>query len=74
MSIPPPYTQEDLCSVREVLRGDGGGVYGTVVTLLSMAPPLIGPSPQAQLAGFALFYLSVMSVLCAIYVHLAPRV
>ncbi|TNN23948.1 Leucine-rich repeat and calponin y domain-containing protein 3 [Liparis tanakae] len=28
-----------LCSVGEVLRG-GGGVYGTVGVLLSMAPPL----------------------------------
>lgn len=42
--------------------------------LLSMAPPTLGPaSPDVQLAGFALFYLSVMSVLCAIYVHLAPH-
>lgn len=67
-------TQDNLCSVGEVLEGNGGGIYRTVGMLLSMAPPLITPSPQAQLAGFALFYLSVMSVLCAIYVHLAPRV
>lgn len=56
-----------------MLEGHGGSLYGTVAALLSMAPPL-SPSPQLQLAGFALFYLSVMSVLCAIYVHLAPRV
>ncbi|XP_022070287.2 DISP complex protein LRCH3 isoform X8 [Acanthochromis polyacanthus] len=65
--------QDRLCSVGEVLEGKGGGVYGTLAVLLSMAPPLISLSPQAQLAGFALFYLSVMSVLCAIYVHLAPH-
>lgn len=58
----------------EVLEGNGGGVYGTVGALLTMAPPLISPSRRVQLAGFALFYLSVMSVLCAIYVHLAPHV
>ncbi|XP_069566591.1 DISP complex protein LRCH3 isoform X3 [Brachyistius frenatus] len=66
--------QERLCSVGEVLEGKGGGVYVTVGVLLSMSPPIISPSPQVQLAGFALFYLSVMSVLCAIYVHLAPNV
>lgn len=66
--------QDSLCSVGEVLDGRGGGVYMTMGVLLGMAPPLTGPSPQVQLAGFALFYLSVMSVLCAIYVHLAPHV
>uniref|UniRef100_A0A3Q3JZX4 Calponin-homology (CH) domain-containing protein n=1 Tax=Monopterus albus TaxID=43700 RepID=A0A3Q3JZX4_MONAL len=66
--------QDSLCSVGEVLEGTGDRVYGTVGALLSMAPPLISPSPRVQLAGFALFYLSVMSVLCAIYVHLAPHV
>uniref|UniRef100_A0A3Q3WCV9 Calponin-homology (CH) domain-containing protein n=1 Tax=Mola mola TaxID=94237 RepID=A0A3Q3WCV9_MOLML len=65
--------QDCLCSVGEVLEGNGGRIYGTVGMLLSMAPPIISPSPQIQLAGFALFYLSVMSVLCAIYVHLAPH-
>lgn len=67
-------TQDSLCSVGDVLEGTGGGVYGMVGMLLSMAPPIISPSPQVQLAGFAFFYLSVMSVLCAIYVHLALRV
>ncbi|XP_005751686.1 DISP complex protein LRCH3 isoform X1 [Maylandia zebra] len=66
--------QDHLCSVGDVLEGKGGGVYATVEVLLSMAPPLVSLSPQVQLAGFALFYLSVMSVLCAIYVHLAPHV
>ncbi|XP_060903368.1 DISP complex protein LRCH3 isoform X3 [Labrus mixtus] len=65
--------QDSLCSVGEVLEGKGGGVYCTVGVLLSMAPPSFGPSPRVQLAGFALFYLSVMSALCAIYVHLAPH-
>lgn len=75
ISIPPwPNTQNHLCSVAEVLDGNRGRVYGTVGVLLSMAPPLISPSPQVQLAGFALFYLSIMSVLCAIYVHLALRI
>uniref|UniRef100_A0A3Q0R6W0 Calponin-homology (CH) domain-containing protein n=1 Tax=Amphilophus citrinellus TaxID=61819 RepID=A0A3Q0R6W0_AMPCI len=63
-----------LCSVGDILEGNGGRVYATVGVLLSMAPPLVCLSPQVQLAGFALFYLSVMSVLCAIYVHLAPHV
>ncbi|XP_028430174.1 leucine-rich repeat and calponin homology domain-containing protein 3 isoform X2 [Perca flavescens] len=67
--------QDGLCSVGEVLAGEGGGrVYGTLGALLSMAPPPSSPSPRFQLAGFALFYLSVMSLLCAIYVHLAPHV
>ncbi|GLD68625.1 leucine-rich repeat and calponin homology domain-containing protein 3 isoform X1 [Lates japonicus] len=57
---------DSLCSVGEVLEEKGGGVYGTVGELLSMAPPLTSPSPRVQLAGIALFYLSVMSVLCAI--------
>ncbi|XP_047450555.1 DISP complex protein LRCH3 isoform X2 [Mugil cephalus] len=66
--------QDRLCSVGDVLEGTGGGVYGTVAMLLSMAPPTLGHAPpDVQLAGFALFYLSVMSVLCAIYVHLAPH-
>ncbi|XP_068601359.1 DISP complex protein LRCH3 [Brachionichthys hirsutus] len=65
--------QDSLCSVWEVLEGNGGGVYGTVGVLLSMAPPWMNPSLQVQLAGFALFYLSVMSMLCALYVHLATR-
>nr|XP_046150948.1 DISP complex protein LRCH3-like isoform X2 [Oncorhynchus gorbuscha] len=65
--------QERLCTVEEVLDGRGGCVYGTLGVLLSMAPPpLQMPSPPAQLAGFALFYLSIMSVLCALYCHLVP--
>ncbi|XP_041850306.1 DISP complex protein LRCH3 isoform X10 [Melanotaenia boesemani] len=66
--------QDHLCSVGDVLQGTGGGVYRTLGVLLSMTPPLLSPSLQVQLAGFALFYLSIMSVLCAIYVHLTPRV
>uniref|UniRef100_A0A1A8QAC5 Leucine-rich repeats and calponin homology (CH) domain containing 3 n=1 Tax=Nothobranchius pienaari TaxID=704102 RepID=A0A1A8QAC5_9TELE len=66
--------QDRLCSVGDVLGGKGGGLYGTVEVLLSMAPPPLSSSLQVQLAGFALFYLSVMSALCAIYVHLAPQV
>ncbi|XP_036800271.1 DISP complex protein LRCH3 isoform X5 [Oncorhynchus mykiss] len=66
--------QERLCTVEEVLDGRGGCVYGTLGVLLSMAPPpLLMPSPLAQLAGFALFYLSIMSVLCALYCHLVPH-
>lgn len=74
VSVPPEPSQDSLCSVREVLEGHGDGLYCTMAMLLSMSPPLIIPSPQVQLAGFALFYLSFMSVLCAIYVHLAPCV
>ncbi|KAM4742150.1 DISP complex protein LRCH3 isoform 2-T2 [Anableps anableps] len=65
--------QDRLCSVGDVLEGKGGGIYGTLQALLSVAPPILSPSLQVQMAGFALFYLSVMSALCAIYVHLAPR-
>lgn len=66
--------QERLCTVEEVLDGRGGCVYGTLGVLLSMAPPpLLMPSPPAQLAGFALFYLSIMSVLCALYCNLVPH-
>ncbi|XP_041733170.1 DISP complex protein LRCH3 isoform X10 [Coregonus clupeaformis] len=66
--------QERLCTVEEVLDGRGSCVYGTLGVLLSMAPPpLLMPSPPAQLAGFALFYLSIMSVLCALYCHLVPH-
>uniref|UniRef100_A0A674PKX5 Leucine-rich repeats and calponin homology (CH) domain containing 3 n=1 Tax=Takifugu rubripes TaxID=31033 RepID=A0A674PKX5_TAKRU len=65
--------QDCLCSARDVLDGRGHRLYSTVATLLSASPPTLG-CPQVQLAGFALFYLSVMSVLCAIYVHLAPGV
>ncbi|XP_041730183.2 DISP complex protein LRCH3 isoform X6 [Coregonus clupeaformis] len=66
--------QERLCTVEEVLAGRGGCVYGMLGVLLSMAPPrLLMRSPPAQLAGFALFYLSIMSVLCALYCHLVPH-
>ncbi|XP_055751865.1 leucine-rich repeat and calponin homology domain-containing protein 1-like isoform X2 [Salvelinus fontinalis] len=66
--------QERLCTVEEVLDGRGGCVYWTLGVLLSMAPPpLLMPSPPVQLAGFALFYLSTMSVLCALYCNLVPH-
>ncbi|XP_038164427.1 DISP complex protein LRCH3 isoform X3 [Cyprinodon tularosa] len=65
--------QDRLCSVEEVLEGKGGGLYGTLQALLSLAPPTLSASLQVQMAGFALFYLSIMSALCAIYVHLAPH-
>lgn len=64
--------QENLCSVGEVLEGQGGYIYGTVGVLLSLAPPRLA-SPPAQLAGFALFYLSIMSLLCVLYCHLVPH-
>ncbi|XP_072557272.1 DISP complex protein LRCH3 [Paramormyrops kingsleyae] len=63
--------QEHLCSVGDVLGARGLGVYATVKALLSLGPPLRS-APPAHLAGFALFYLSVMSVLCALYCHLLP--
>ncbi|XP_034721107.1 leucine-rich repeat and calponin homology domain-containing protein 4-like [Etheostoma cragini] len=64
--------QDRLCSGGEVVGGGRGG-YGGAGLLLSVAPPS-SPSPRVQLAGFALFYLCVMALLCAVYVHLAPLV
>lgn len=71
-NTPRPPLQACLCSVGEVLEGEGASVYGTVGLLLSVAPPPTSRSPLVQLAGFALFYLSVMSVLCTVYLHLVP--
>ncbi|XP_012988413.1 DISP complex protein LRCH3 isoform X13 [Esox lucius] len=67
--------QDGLCTAGEVLEGQWGPcVYRTLGTLLSVAPrPLLMSPPPGQLAGFALFYLAVMSVLCALYCHLLPR-
>ncbi|XP_037533663.1 DISP complex protein LRCH3-like [Nematolebias whitei] len=66
--------QDRLCSVGDILDRKGGVVYETLDALLTMAPLAVRPSLQVQLAGFALFYLSIMSALCAIYVHLTPQV
>ncbi|XP_007244049.2 DISP complex protein LRCH3 isoform X5 [Astyanax mexicanus] len=62
-----------LCSVADVLEGEALNLYRLLEALLSLAPPL-RPSPPSQLAGFALFYLSVMSLLCVLYCHLVPRI
>ncbi|XP_066540755.1 DISP complex protein LRCH3 isoform X10 [Hoplias malabaricus] len=62
-----------LCSVADVLEGEMLHLYRLLEALLSLAPPL-RPSPPTQLAGFALFYLSVMSLLCVLYCHLVPRI
>ncbi|MCI4379538.1 hypothetical protein PGIGA_G00229440 [Pangasianodon gigas] len=63
--------QGSLCSVGEVLEGKALCLYRLIDALLSLAPPM-RPSPPSQLAGFALFYLSFMSLLCALYCHLVP--
>ncbi|XP_026769463.3 DISP complex protein LRCH3 isoform X5 [Pangasianodon hypophthalmus] len=63
--------QGSLCSVGEVLEGKALCLYRLIDALLSLAPPM-RPSPPCQLAGFALFYLSFMSLLCALYCHLVP--
>ncbi|KAL4647040.1 leucine-rich repeat and calponin homology domain-containing protein 3 [Arapaima gigas] len=63
--------QEYLCSVGEIVGAEGCRVYRTMEALLSLAPPLVPPASN-HLAGFALFYLSVMSLLCALYCHLVP--
>ncbi|KAL0961613.1 hypothetical protein UPYG_G00354200 [Umbra pygmaea] len=65
--------QETLCTVEEFLEGCWGPcVYGTLGALLSSPPrPILMSSPPGQLAGFALFYLTIMSVLCALYCHLS---
>ncbi|XP_037395885.1 DISP complex protein LRCH3 isoform X13 [Pygocentrus nattereri] len=62
-----------LCSVADVLEGEVLHLYRLLEALLSLAPPL-RPSPPSQLAGFALFYLSVMSLLCVLYCHLVPHI
>ncbi|XP_035380993.1 DISP complex protein LRCH3 isoform X3 [Electrophorus electricus] len=65
--------QGSLCSVAEVLEGEALCLHRMVEALLTLAPPQ-RPSPPSQIAGFALFYLSVMSLLCALYCHLVPRI
>ncbi|XP_052008559.1 DISP complex protein LRCH3-like isoform X2 [Xyrauchen texanus] len=64
--------QDSLCSPGDVLKGEVVCVFRLVEALLSQAPPTLHSTPSTQLTGFALFYLSVMSLLCAIYCHLAP--
>lgn len=64
--------QDSLCSAGDVLKGELVCVFRLVEALLSLAPPTFHSAPSSQLAGFALFYLSVMSLLCALYCHLVP--
>ncbi|XP_009291651.1 DISP complex protein LRCH3 isoform X8 [Danio rerio] len=66
--------QDSLCSAGDVLEGELVCVFRLVEALLSLAPPPLRHAPSSQLAGFALFYLSIMSLLCAIYCHLVPSV
>ncbi|XP_051580274.1 DISP complex protein LRCH3-like isoform X4 [Myxocyprinus asiaticus] len=62
--------QDSLCSPGDVLKGEVVCVFRLVEALLSQAPPTLHSTPSTQLTGFALFYLSIMSLLCAIYCHL----
>uniref|UniRef100_A0A673FY15 Leucine-rich repeat and calponin homology domain-containing protein 3-like n=1 Tax=Sinocyclocheilus rhinocerous TaxID=307959 RepID=A0A673FY15_9TELE len=64
--------QDSLCSAGDVLKGEVVCVFRLVQALLSLAPPPFHSAPSTQLAGFALFYLSIMSLLCALYCHLVP--
>ncbi|XP_067276040.1 DISP complex protein LRCH3 isoform X7 [Pseudorasbora parva] len=64
--------QDSLCSAGDVLKGEVVSVFRLVEALLSLAPPPIHSAPSSQLAGFALFYLSIMSLLCVLYCHLVP--
>ncbi|XP_042600559.1 DISP complex protein LRCH3-like isoform X1 [Cyprinus carpio] len=64
--------QDSLCSAGDVLKGEVVCVFRLVEALLSLAPPPFHSAPSSQLAGFALFYLSIMSLLCALYCHLVP--
>uniref|UniRef100_A0A8C2EUW0 Leucine-rich repeats and calponin homology (CH) domain containing 3 n=1 Tax=Cyprinus carpio TaxID=7962 RepID=A0A8C2EUW0_CYPCA len=64
--------QDSLCSAGDVLKGEVVCVFRLVEALLSLAPPPLHSAPSSQLAGFALFYLSIMSLLCALYCHLVP--
>ncbi|XP_073706774.1 DISP complex protein LRCH3-like [Garra rufa] len=64
--------QDSLCSAGDVLKGEMVCVFRLVEALLSLAPPSLHSAPSTQLAGFALFYLSIMSLLCALYCHLVP--
>ncbi|XP_073709923.1 DISP complex protein LRCH3 isoform X11 [Misgurnus anguillicaudatus] len=66
--------QDSLCSAGDVLKGEVMCVFRLVEALLSLAPPTLQSGPSSQLAGFALFYLSIMSLLCALYCHLVPSV
>ncbi|XP_056121852.1 LOW QUALITY PROTEIN: DISP complex protein LRCH3 [Rhinichthys klamathensis goyatoka] len=64
--------QDSLCSAGDVLKGEVVCVFRLVEALLSLAPPPLRSAPSSQLAGFALFYLSIMSLLCVLYCHLVP--
>ncbi|XP_053860783.1 leucine-rich repeat and calponin homology domain-containing protein 4 isoform X3 [Malaclemys terrapin pileata] len=63
-----------LCSTSDVLQGDAGRLWGTVWALLrpgaaeeSPAAAHAAPALPGPLAGFALFYVSVMSLLFLAY-------
>ncbi|XDV29244.1 hypothetical protein PO909_032386 [Leuciscus waleckii] len=64
--------QDSLCSAGDVLKGEVVCVFRLVEALLSLGPPPLRSAPSTQLAGFALFYLSIMSLLCVLYCHLVP--
>ncbi|XP_039620757.1 DISP complex protein LRCH3 isoform X8 [Polypterus senegalus] len=62
--------QERLCSPEAVLEGDSERLCQTLEVLLSTSPSPAAPLSD-QLTGFALFYVTVMSLLCALYFQLA---
>ncbi|XP_033884521.3 DISP complex protein LRCH3-like isoform X14 [Acipenser ruthenus] len=63
--------QESLCPVGAVLQGDPRCLYWTLAALLSLRTPPAAPASAPLLAGFAVFYLTVMSLLCALYYQLS---
>ncbi|XP_041118644.1 DISP complex protein LRCH3 isoform X14 [Polyodon spathula] len=63
--------QESLCPAGAVLQGDPSCLYRTLEALLSIRIPPAAPASAPLLAGFALFYLTVMFLLCALYYQLS---
>ncbi|XP_033895083.3 DISP complex protein LRCH3-like isoform X16 [Acipenser ruthenus] len=63
--------QESLCPVGAVLQGDPRCLYRTLAALLSLRTTPASPASAPLLAGFAVFYLTVMSLLCALYYQLS---
>lgn len=69
--------KSSVCSIDAVTEGKLHPLHRTLSELLSLAPPphLATPpechlSGLAGLVGFAVFYVSVLSLLCAVYAQI----